>query len=101
MTHDPGRPLERTRLSWRRTLLGLAVVAGFIVRLALTRGVIGAVVAAVALSTWIALLATSRTWHSGPEHPASTIDRRAIPLAALVTVGFAGLGLILIGSALI
>jgi hypothetical protein len=95
MTRDPGRQPERTILAWRRTALTASVVTALVGRQALMSGAVGGVLTVLALAGWFAVVAIT-------EHRAATIapappePSRALPLLALVTVGFAVLGLILV-----
>lgn len=95
---EAGLSPQRTRLAWRRTLLAVTVVALLCVRLAISvgSGVARPLVAAAAMLVWlVALVVTSRRMR------ALTASRpgaagRALPLAAIVCLGYAVLGAILI-----
>ncbi len=96
--NEPGLSPQRTRLAWRRTLLAETVVALLCVRLAVAVGS-GAgrvLVAAAAMLVWlVALIATFRRAR------ALTTSRpgaagRALPLSAIICLGYAVLGAILI-----
>lgn len=92
---DPGRQPERTRLAWRRTALAMTVVTGLTVRLALTTGAAGVVLAAVTVAAWAGLMFLLRPWRSVAPTPGW-----ALPLAALATAAAAGLGVLLVLVAL-
>ncbi|MEU0134481.1 DUF202 domain-containing protein [Streptomyces sp. NPDC006296] len=83
---DPGLQPERTRLAWRRTTLACTVVAVLGVRQALTGGVTGAAVLAVAASllAWLGFLAVAhhRVTGLGAAEPVPLPPRHA--LAAVV-----------------
>jgi hypothetical protein len=95
---DPGRQPERTRLSWRRTVLTITVVALLAGRLAIRESDAGVQLLALAavLAGWLAVLVLSwrRIAAMGAATPAPV--RRAVPLTTLATVGFAGLGVALV-----
>lgn len=90
---DPGLQPERTRLAWRRTALALTVIMVLTVRLAFTRGLTGTVVLGVAVLLWGAALRVC--WHRATGHRPAAYSR-ALPLAALVTAGYATLGAVLV-----
>ncbi|HEY0698146.1 MAG TPA: DUF202 domain-containing protein [Micromonospora sp.] len=94
MNRDPGLPAERTRLAWRRTLLALTIVVVLSARLALSGGVTGALAAAAALAGWVVVLTVAYRRATAPTR-APTADR-ALPYAALATVGYAALGVVLV-----
>jgi len=87
---DAGLTRERTALAWRRTTLSVGVLAVLTARLALHRGTFGALAAALAGLGWIAVLVMTRPRVS------SRLADRLLPLTALVTVGFAALGVLLV-----
>ncbi|MDW5329009.1 DUF202 domain-containing protein [Plantactinospora sp. KLBMP9567] len=88
---DVGLAAERTRLAWRRTVLAVGVVAVLTARLAVSNGMVGALVVLAGLG-WLGVLAVTFPRSTGRRgHPG-----RGLPLIALITVGFAGLGLLLV-----
>jgi hypothetical protein len=95
---DPGRQPERTRLSWRRTVLTITIVALLAGRLAIRES--GAALQLLALAAvfggWVAVLVLSwrRIAAMGATVPAPV--RRVVPLTSLATIGFAGLGVALV-----
>jgi Domain of unknown function (DUF202) len=107
---DPGRQPERTRLAWRRTVLGFTAVALLTGRLAIVESGAGPALLAVAaaLAGWLAVLALSwrrivaLTPPSDPARPLAAATpapaRRAVPLTACAALGFAGLGAVLVLS---
>lgn len=96
MNRDPGLQTERTRLAWRRTVLAVTVVAVLTVRMALTRGTAGALVTALALAGWVAVVAvTNRRIAVMVRHRPGDAGR-ALPLSALAAIGYAVLGVILV-----
>ena len=101
MNRDPGLQPERTRLAWRRTSLAVSVVALLTARLAFSGGTLGALVAAAAGLGWIAVTAVCF------RHATDRYDRApapaggpALPVLALATAGYAGLGAVLILASL-
>lgn len=95
MSHDPGLQPERTLLAWRRTVLAVAVVAVLTIRLALLRGGIGEWISVVAALGWLATTLASLRHATRRFHQPGT-GGATLPLLAAATVGFAGLGAILI-----
>lgn len=96
---DTGLARERTHLAWRRTVLAVSVVAVLAVRLALTRGAVGMVCAGLVAVGWLAILVVTFPWYeASPRYGrgASGTRRLALPLAALVSAGIAGLGVLLV-----
>lgn len=94
---DPGLPAERTRLAWRRTALAGTAVALLAVRFAMTElaGPAAAILVALGLFGWLALLGVAfrRLRAMGPGWPPPVA--RGIG-AAVLTVGYAMLGLALL-----
>ncbi|WP_422770998.1 DUF202 domain-containing protein [Plantactinospora sp. WMMC1484] len=89
---DAGLATERTRLAWRRTALAVGVVAALTARLALSDGTLGTVVTALAGLGWLVVLAVTFPHVAGRR----ARHARTLPMTALVTAGFAGLGLLLV-----
>ncbi|TDB69486.1 DUF202 domain-containing protein [Micromonospora sp. KC721] len=87
MTRDPGRQPERTRLAWRRTGLTMTVVAGLALRLALTGGVTGAVLAVAVVLLWAGALVA--LWGRAAGRGPLGVDTRSLPSVALATAGVA------------
>jgi hypothetical protein len=90
---DPGLQPERTRLSWRRTLLTLTVVTALAVRLASNGGAFGALVAGAAVLVWGGVLVLC--WPRSTGTGAARTGGPTLPLVALGTVGLALLGVLL------
>ena len=95
MNRDPGLQPERTRLARRRTGLAIAVVAVLTVRLALSHGTTGTLVLGAGMAA--GLLGVGAAAIRG----ASRVDTRPsggrnMPLLALVAMGYAGLGVLLV-----
>ncbi|MGY0005531.1 DUF202 domain-containing protein [Micromonospora sp. I033] len=92
MSRDPGLQPERTRLAWRRTLLAVTAVLVLELRLAFTGRAFDAVLAALAVATWLGVLVVDwrRATGVGPRGP----GRWSIPLTALAAAGLALLGVL-------
>ncbi|MEU1683914.1 DUF202 domain-containing protein [Micromonospora sp. NPDC005707] len=92
MRRDPGLQPERTRLAWRRTLLAVTVILVLELRLAFTGRTADALLAGLAVVTWLGVLLTGwrRATGAGPRAPA----RWSIPLTALAAAGLALLGVV-------
>jgi uncharacterized membrane protein YidH (DUF202 family) len=93
VARDPGLQAERTRLAWRRTALTLTGVTLLTLRLSFGRGAVGALLAAVALLGWTAVVGVGyrritriRACAAGP----------ALPVSALVIAGYAVIGMLLV-----
>lgn len=100
---EPGRPdadvglaSVRTRLAWRRTALAVGVVAVLTARLALAGGTVGVVVAGLAGLAWSAVLVVTFPRLGGPVAGRPGLPGPTLPLIALFSAGFAGLGVLLV-----
>ena len=91
---DAGAATERTRLAWRRTGLSATAVGLLAARPAFRpeAGALAWLIAALAMAGWVAMIALgyrrSRGLRSVPPRP----GRRVIPAYALLAVGLAALG---------
>jgi hypothetical protein len=93
-----GASAERTRLAWRRTALSCTPVALLAVRLAVRDGMTvgsGLAIAAAAIGWLGALLLTQRRIRAMASQRPHVIGR-TLPAIALVTAGFAILGVVLV-----
>jgi hypothetical protein len=100
VSRDPGLQPERTVLAWRRTALTVTIVTALATRLALIGGTVGGVVAVLSVAGWIAaVLIIYRRTATIP--PAPGAPGRVVPLLALVTIGYALMGLLLIATSLL
>ncbi|MEV4625972.1 DUF202 domain-containing protein [Micromonospora sp. NPDC049523] len=99
LDRDPGLQPERTRLARRRTGLAFAVVAALTVRLALTHGMAVTLVIAAGLAAALLAVGAAVTRRAS-RNPSRPSGGRTMPMLALVTVGYAGLGLLLVLGAL-
>jgi hypothetical protein len=96
--HGPGVPIIRTGLAWRRTAMSFAAVALLATRLALTDDVPWPVALtctlAAAAGCAIALLVV---WRRVGElkHGRTSLNARALLLCAILTVGYAMVGTVL------
>jgi uncharacterized membrane protein YidH (DUF202 family) len=91
---------ERTRLSWRRTVLATTLVAILTIRLAVRDGIsagTGLAIAAAALGWLAAMWLTQRRIHAMARSRPRDIGR-TLPAIALIVVGFAVLGIMLIAA---
>jgi uncharacterized membrane protein YidH (DUF202 family) len=95
---DPGLQPERTRLAWRRTALAAAVVAVLLLRMAFRLGPAGAIPTAAALAGWVAcgLIAYRRGGRMSGHQPAAS--GRAMAVLAMITAGYALLGVVLVST---
>jgi Domain of unknown function (DUF202) len=96
MSRDPGRQPERTRLAWRRTVLGFTAVALLTGRLAIVEsgGALALLAFATVLAAWLAVLGLS--WRRIVELDAAAPAGHAVPLTASAAIGLAGLGVALV-----
>ncbi|RKR90603.1 hypothetical protein BDK92_4981 [Micromonospora pisi] len=96
---DPGLQPERTRLARRRTGLSIATVAVLTVRLALSYDALVTLLLGGAVA--LGLLALGATVIRGATRAGAHVTGgRSMPLLALVAVGYAGLGVLLVLGAL-
>ncbi|MFI6760748.1 DUF202 domain-containing protein [Micromonospora sp. NPDC050417] len=94
-TPDPGLQPERTRLARRRTGLAIATVAILAVRLALSYDALMPLVLGGAVA--VGLLAVGATVIRRASRAGSRVaGGRTMPVLALVAVGYAGLGVLLV-----
>jgi hypothetical protein len=98
VTAEAGLSAQRTRLAWRRTAMSAGAVALLAARPAVGAhaGPVQVLAAAAALAGWVVLVAVAyrraRGLTAWPPHP----GRRTLPAYALVTVGFALIGTLLV-----
>jgi len=97
----PGLVAERTRLAWLRTNLAVIVVTLLVARLALAKGLpempwAARSITAAALAGWLAVALVTLPRVTGRPRRYTDGAGAALPLVALVTVGFAVLGALLI-----
>jgi hypothetical protein len=95
-----GSSAERTRLSWRRTVLATTVVAVLTIRLAVHAGLsvgTGLAIAAAASGWLVALWLTQRRIRSVADQRPRRIGR-TLPALAFVIAGFAVLGFVLVAA---
>ncbi|HEV7965376.1 MAG TPA: DUF202 domain-containing protein [Actinoplanes sp.] len=93
-TRDHGASAERTRLAWRRTGLSATAVGLLAARPAFAphAGTGFALAAAAAMAGWAALIALAYRRSHGLEARPPLPGRRTIAAYALITLGFAVLG---------
>jgi Domain of unknown function (DUF202) len=94
----PGGQPERTRLAWRRTMLTATAVALLAARLAAQDrgGALPAITTAAVIAAWLGVLVVSWRRITALSVAAPAPVRRAVPLATLAAIGFAGLGVVLV-----
>jgi hypothetical protein len=96
---DPGRQPERTRLSWRRTVLTVTAVALLAGRLGLTRSpTVAALTIGAAVVGWLAVLLLAGRRISAMAAAEPPAARWAMPLTALAAAGYAGIGVALVAA---
>ncbi|HEX5598445.1 MAG TPA: DUF202 domain-containing protein [Micromonosporaceae bacterium] len=100
MNRDPGLQPERTVLAWRRTALAVTIVTVLTIRMALQRGLADIPFTALAVAGWVTIVAITYRQHAAVAAGRLVAPSAMLPLAALVTTGYAGLGLVLILSSL-
>jgi uncharacterized protein DUF202 len=96
--NEAGLSRERTRLAWRRTLLANTAVALLCVRLAIATGSGAArsLVAAAAMLVWLVALVLTYRRTRALTAPRPGPAGRAMPVSAIICLGYAVLGAILI-----
>ena len=94
MSDDHGASAERTRLAWRRTGLSATAVGLLAARPAFNpdAGAVKWLFAALAAAAWTALTSLAFRRARGLQARPPQPGRRAITAYALITVGFAALG---------
>ena len=94
MTPDPGVAAERTRLAWRRTGLTAAAAGLLAVRPAFDpdAGMLAILLAAAAMAGWATMVALAIRRGRGLDGRPPRPGRRTIVAYALVTMGFAVIG---------
>ncbi|MGW0436241.1 DUF202 domain-containing protein [Micromonospora sp. NPDC003197] len=97
----PGLVAERTRLAWLRTNLAVIIVTLLVTRLALIKGIhampwVARSIIGAALGCWIAFALVSFPRLTGRTREQADGAGFALPLVALITVGFATLGVLFI-----
>lgn len=100
MNRDPGLQPERTRLAWRRTALHWGIVAVLTVRMSFPLGRAGALASAAALFAWATGVAVAyrRGQRIADRRPAAA--GRSLVVVAMVTAGYAALGVVLVATSL-
>jgi uncharacterized membrane protein YidH (DUF202 family) len=94
MTSDAGAAAERTRLAWRRTGLTAAIAGLLAVRPAFApdAGLLAILLAAAAMAGWATMMALAFRRGRGLDARPPRPGRRVIVVYAMVTVGFALIG---------
>jgi Domain of unknown function (DUF202) len=100
VTRDSGLQPERTRLAWRRTVLAAGVVAILLLRMAFLRGPAGALAAAAALAGWVSCVAIAYQRGGRMIGRQPSAGGRTLPVLAMITAGYATLGVILVWTSL-
>ncbi|MFI5845117.1 DUF202 domain-containing protein [Catenuloplanes sp. NPDC051500] len=96
--HGPGVPIIRTGLAWRRTAMSFAAVTLLATRLALTGDMAWPVALAGVLAAGVACAIALRVvWLrvGDLKHGRTSLNGRALLLCAVLTVGYAMLGTVL------
>lgn len=100
MNRDPGLQPERTRLAWRRTSLAIGVVAMLTARIAFRLGPAAALPVAAALAGWAGCAAIAYR-RGGQMAGCETMPAgRTISLLAMIIIGYAVLGVVLVSTSL-
>jgi uncharacterized membrane protein YidH (DUF202 family) len=91
---DHGASAERTRLAWRRTALSATAAGLLAIRPAFrpAAGVAAWLIAAAAMAGWALLVALAYRRYRGLGEVPPRPGRRVLPAYALITVGLAVLG---------
>ena len=96
-SRDAGLSAQRTRLAWRRTVMSAAAVTLLAARPAVRSdaGPVQVLAAAAVTACWVAMVALA-TWRGrGLAAQPPLPGRRTMPAYALITVGFAAIGVLL------
>jgi Domain of unknown function (DUF202) len=100
MNRDPGLQPERTRLAWRRTALHWGIVAVLTVRMSFPLGRSGALASAAALLTWATGVAVANRRGRRMADRRPTAAGRSLVVVAILTAGYAALGVVLVATSL-
>lgn len=92
---DEGLQLERTALSWQRTLLSLAVASLAVGRgLELVIGPTSWVVAAVGLAVTTIMFVVTRRWYLQAHRHLMTVDAASLPHGGRLVTGAAAISVV-------
>lgn len=97
-TGPDGASPQRTRLAWRRTALSQTVCAALLLRLAVQAHPpwLGGLVGALTLAGWLFAMSVGQRRIDAMADRVPALVGRALPLTALLTVGYALLGGVLV-----